>query len=967
MPRHLSAVHNPAATPENNSANNDLAILLLQESGEPFAVVHAEQKHILWHNHAFRHIFWVPDAEGHCPELIQLIDSHERIASMFQTIRERSALPREIIRVSVSHGAWQGEISVLAVRWDGQNAVAMVFKSTIKVAGNEDKLAAAEKQENVLKLHNQALIELNKHPALAEGDVPEFAKVVARTASRVLGSVRCGVWRLNQHAGALQNLAMYTNATDSFSVEEDFDLQPYPEYVQLVKTLRNINIPDTETDTVLPGMAASYGLGGIRALLDCPIRVGGEIFGVICTEHAGLPRYWTTEEQLFGATIADFVATAIEASRRADSQRQMATLVANLPGMAFRCINNAPHYTMTYVSVGIKDLTGYEPEDLINNKNITFFDLVHPDDREMLMQANESTLYVGQPLEATYRWVHRDGSIHWIWERSRVVEVSPDDPNFSISEGFCTDITEKRRLEAAEEANRAKSEFLANMSHEIRTPMNGIIGLTNLLAKTDMTNLQTQYVQTIRQSAKSLISIINDILDFSKIEAKKMIFERRPFDPRDVFEDACESAALVSHSKGLRIALIYDNAVSPVVYGDDGRLRQIVLNLANNAVKFTSEGEITIRVTRDKSDDKHCKIRCAVIDTGIGIKKEAQDSLFLPFSQADGSTTRRFGGTGLGLSICKKLVEMMDGGITMNSEEGRGTTFEFTVTLETDEAAEAAGKENLLPDLSAVRILVFELHPTTRQAWRQILQETGAVIDEAATPEEMIDKIKTMQRHKTPYDLVFTDCEYPGFPPDGMKPAFAGLSVKTIAVLALGSPLDPASLSIPGQSGFLTKPVKRRRLLNEVMSALGMAAELEEALKSGFIMPPLLPQRILLVEDVKINVLVAAGMIQAMGHQLDVAENGLAALDKMRDGDYDIVLMDCQMPEMDGYQCTAEIRSGRAGVLNPSVPIIAMTAHAMSGDREKCLESGMDDYVSKPIDAELLAKAIQKWGRHTPR
>jgi len=943
-----------------------LTTLLLQESSEPFAVVCADSLCLLWYNHAFRSVLWTPDPNGRCSELEEFIAKHERIISVVERTRKSSTLPREISRTHTEIDTWQwyGEVSAVAVLWETKRAVALTFKGQIQ---KEAKIEAMEKQEKILKLHNQALVDLNKNPALETGDVHEFAKAVSKTTSRVLGTVRCGIWEFNETIGALQNIVMYTAATDSFSIEEDFDVSEYHDYVRLLHSQRNIAILDTENDTILPGIAADYSLGGIRSLLDCPIRVSGTLFGVICIEHAGMPRHWTPDEQLFGASVADFMAIVIETSRRRESQRQMETLVANLPGMAFRCTNNAPDYTMTYVSVGIKELTGYEPEDLINNKNITFFDLVHPDDRAPLMQANKETLYLGQPLETTFRWVHKDGSVRWMWERSRVVAIDPDNPNFSVSEGFVTDITEKRRLEAAEEASRAKGEFLANMSHEIRTPMNGIIGLTGLLAKTPLSDLQTQYVKSIRQSADSLIAIINDILDFSKIEAQKIALENRPFRPREVFENACDSVAFIAHSKGLRLALVYDNTIPETLFGDGGRLRQIFLNLISNAVKFTNEGEIIAHVSLEYADNTHCKIRCRVMDTGIGIKKEAQKLLFQPFSQVDGSTTRKFGGTGLGLSISKKLVEIMNGDIHFISEkDGSGSTFEFTVTV----GRSVPHRDDFIPpNLARYRFLLFDLHPATRQAWRLCLTDTNAHIDEAATPSEMIEKITEQQTKGTPYDVVLLDCEYPGFSPSTISRQLQGLSPDgIIAVVALGSSVDPSTLELPGRVGFLTKPVKRVRLLQEAMQALGLEGPevgSSSAHQISSIIQSTTKLRILLVEDVKINVMVAVGHIHTMGHEVDTAENGLIALDKLRDNDYDLILMDCQMPEMDGYQCTAVIRSGVADVRNPNIPIVAMTAHAMSGDREKCLDVGMDDYISKPIDPKLLAKVIRRWEQKT--
>ncbi len=949
---------------QNLLADTSLATLLIQEFAEPFAVVDVGTFRILWHNHTFRDVLWVPDEGGQCKPLETLILGHERLHSLLNLARTSRDIPREIMHLQYDLDIWKGEISAVVIPWGESRGLSLVFKGTV---GAEAKIEAMERQETILKLHNEALVSLNKHPALAEGNLPEAAKAIARAASRALGSVRCGVWRLGEDSN-LHNVTMYTMATDSHTVEEDFESSVYPVYIKLLHTERNIVIPDTETDTILAGMAAEYSLGGIRSLLDCPIRVGGELFGCVCIEHAGLPRHWTLEEQLFGSSIADFVAMAIEASRRKESQRRMETLVANLPGMAFRCLNNAPDYTMEYVSVGIKDITGYEPEDLINNKNITFFDLVHPDDRAPLMEANAETLYVGQPLETMFRWVHKDGSIRWVWERSRVVEVDPDNPNFSISEGFVTDITERRRLEAAEVASRAKGEFLANMSHEIRTPMNGVIGLADLLSKTQLTDLQSQYVDTIRQSANSLISVINDILDFSKIEAGKMNMEHAPFDPRAVFEDACESLSFLAFKKGVRLALIYDSNIPARLLGDGGRLRQVVLNLLSNGVKFTSEGEVILRVVRDNAEKRHCRLRVQVQDTGIGIPKEQLKTLFEPFSQLDNSSTRRFGGTGLGLSISKKLVELMAGEIGSKSELGLGSTFEFTVLLEMPEE-----KLREYVDLSNFALLLFDAHPATRTAMRCALEKSGIRIDEAETPEELFDRIQSRKATGKPYDLAVIDCEYPGCSGEELARRIAAdtswKGVRTIASFSLGAAIDSPTTELPEKVGFLTKPIRQQVLYRVVASALGFELDDQDKPKSGILTPPpkeIGPQRILLVEDVKVNIIVARGMLTAKGHEVDTAENGVQALEALRKNDYDLVLMDCQMPEMDGYQCSKAIRSGESGVRDPNIPIIAMTAHAMSGDREKCLEAGMSDYISKPIDNVLLLETIDRWGTDRP-
>ncbi|MGL4942966.1 MAG: response regulator [Thermoguttaceae bacterium] len=539
----------------------------------------------------------------------------------------------------------------------------------------------------------------------------------------------------------------------------------------------------------------------------------------------------------------------------------------------------------------------------------------------------------------------------------------------------------------ARKAEVAKSEFMANMSHEIRTPMNGVIGLTNLLEKTPLTDLQRQYVRSIEQSGNSLLTVINDILDFSKIEAGMLQLASTSFSVRKVLEGVCESTSLLVYDKGLKLSLFVANDIPPMLVGDNGRLRQILMNLVGNAVKFTQDGEIILRVTRlqpsenfslphhinyEKTWDpaaiyigERCRLAVSVSDTGIGIPKDAVKTLFEPFVQLDSSSTRKHGGTGLGLSICKSLVHLMNGEIHVESELGRGSTFWFTCDLGVSDQQTF----DVVPVCSNRSLLIFDVNPTLRQSLRLLLAETKIEIDEAGSPEELLKKVDARERSGRPYDVVIMDYEYPGLIiaelVEKVKKTSSYAKTEYIATFSVGSKFDPASIELPGKINYLTKPISKKRLLDAFhISFMETAGHAETQSSGGYDdtkeVAAIPPMKILLVEDVKINIMVATALLHSQGHSVDTAENGLLAIDKLKQNDYDAILMDCQMPEMDGYQCTAAIRSGDSGVRNPKIRIVAMTAHAMTGDREKCLEAGMDDYVSKPIDPKQLTAALQR-------
>ncbi len=553
--------------------------------------------------------------------------------------------------------------------------------------------------------------------------------------------------------------------------------------------------------------------------------------------------------------------------------------------------------------------------------------------------------------------------MRWIWERSRVVETDPENPAFSIVEGFFSDITDRRRLQDAESSSKAKSEFLANMSHEIRTPMNGVIGLTSLILNTPLTPVQRKYAETIKHSADALLQVIDDILDFSKIDADKITLEAIDFSPRKILEESAEMVVLRAHEKGLEVSLLVDQDVPDWLKGDPGRIRQVLVNLLSNAIKFTFEGEVIIRCRYLPPDerDERPGLRVEVSDTGIGIDPERLPELFHPFSQADSSTTRKYGGTGLGLSISKKLVELMNGYVEASSEPGRGSIFSFVIRLAPGDSAADSPE----PDFSGTRIIVFDPHAATRQGLRLSLEKWGAFVLEAASLQEA--RTAASEAEDPARVLVLANHEASDLSAARLADVLSeALRFKGKVALLSGMATAIAQEDVLEQQkvlGILAKPVKEESLL-QVMQAAFSGARMERAEVSRVAFgAPAHKLNILLVEDVEINQMVAVELLGGMGHSVDVADNGRIAVEALTERDYDLVLMDCQMPEMDGYTATRTIRSPDSAMRDHSIPIIAMTAHAMSGDRNKCFASGMDDYISKPVQVGDLEAILDKWAK----
>ncbi|ULA61426.1 MAG: Histidine kinase [Nitrospira sp.] len=689
---------------------------------------------------------------------------------------------------------------------------------------------------------------------------------------------------------------------------------------------------------------------------------------------------------------------------------QLETILASATKVSIIAINTEG--MMTTFNPGAKDMLGYSADEMIGQQMLIALHLPEEIDK----YARDMSQFYDVPLrglealtwqarlggfdEQEWTYCHKDG--HRLTVLVTITALKNNDGAVTGFLAIGKDITQRKEAEAALteaarelarknaelaeardaalEAAKLKADFLATMSHEIRTPMNAIIGMTGLLLDTALTEEQHDFADTVRRSSDALLTIVNDILDFSKIEAGKLHFEQVAFDLRLAVEDTIELMAEQAQSKGLELIALVDAAVPAGVLGDPGRLRQILVNLVSNAIKFTPTGEVFVHVSRETGESPN-HLRFAITDTGIGISDEAQKKLFQAFVQADSSTTRRFGGTGLGLAICQRLVQQMQGRIGIESRPGEGSTFWFTVQL--PEAVLSSAPSTLSWDrLSGRRILHVDPNNMSRKVLQQDLTSKGLQCSGARNAGEAVDLAQAAAAAQKPFDFALIELHLPD--KDGFETATllkhnpATSAIRVVILTTVGRRGDGGTARALGISAYLTKPLRHTQLLECFCQLLDVAQTDAAPDTASTGAPPLVTRhtlsqaptaattRLLLAEDNPVNQKVACKMLEKLGYRVDIASNGqeaVAAHERMR---YPLIFMDCQMPEVDGFEATALIRKmeGRSA----HTPIVAMTANAMQGDRERCLEAGMDDYVAKPVRPKDLQTVLDTWlGNHAEK
>lgn len=701
---------------------------------------------------------------------------------------------------------------------------------------------------------------------------------------------------------------------------------------------------------------------GMAAVTYVPMATQINLSHSVKISEVGIAAIVTVTLMVLGLTILTslvdrrFSAQSLQLSRSEERYRQLVESAQVI--LWQRSVENA---SFTFINKEAETALGYSVEEWLRDPDF-LLNHVHTEDRALVASVCEASVQNSGTRPIEHRILGKDGRTIWMRTSVRVVESEEKKTELV---GVMTDITERKQAqESAEAASRAKSGFLASMSHEIRTPMNGVIGMTELVLDTELTFEQRDCLLTVKASAESLLAIINDILDFSKIEAGKLELDPLPFPLHDCIEETMKSLSLAAHEKSLELLCHIHPAVPPYIIGDPVRLRQILTNLVGNAIKFTRHGQVELEAFLLNQSNAQLELLFTVRDTGIGIEAGKQHLIFEAFSQADSSTTRRFGGTGLGLTISSRLVDAMGGKITVESVPGHGSEFKFTILAEVSAALPILPADEV--SLEGISVLIVDDNLTNRRILTEIVGMWRMNPKQAASAEEALTLLRHASRIGKIFDLVVTDVQMPEM--DGfelVKQIKRAPSLAESVILMITSGENRGDLQRCrelGVSTYLLKPVRRAELRMAITRAIqtqnsvpDLSGEMSPSNPANKYHPVQL--HILLAEDNSVNQRLAARILQKAGHRVTTVNDGQAAIAALQSTTFDVILMDVQMPEMDGFETTKAIRKQELGT-GTRVPIIAMTAHAMSGDRDRCLAAGMDDYISKPIRANDLLKLM---------
>jgi PAS domain S-box-containing protein len=809
-------------------------------------------------------------------------------------------------------------------------------------------MSTPEQADAIRRLHAQTVTAR----ALAESaSLAEAAPRILRVLGEILNCDHGAVWTVDLAGTSIRCLETWHRAS---IVVSEFDAATRGAVFRrgvglpgrVWESARPAWIADVTQDSNFPRarVAAREGLHGAMGF---PIVLGDSVFGMLEFFSRTIREPDQGLLEMLGA-IGSQIGQFVERKR---TEGELGTLfrmsrdmlcVAGFDGY-FRRLNPAWEETL-----------GYTLEELMSRPYVEF---VHPDDRSATAAEAQSGTTGHSTLAFENRYRCKDGSYRWLaWTATPHLEQE-------LSYAVARDVTEQKRAErelllareTAEAANRAKSDFLANVSHEIRTPMNAVIGMAELLLDTPLRSVQREYLIALKDSAESLLGLIGDLLDFARIEAGRLELSAAAFELRDLLGDTLRTLGVRAHQKGLELASRIAPDVPALVVGDAARLRQVIVNLVGNAIKFTASGEVLLEVETGARDADSAEVRFAVSDTGIGIAPEKQSLIFEAFAQADGSTTRVYGGTGLGLSIASRIVETMGGRLEVASAPGRGSRFHFAVRFGTLQAPVQAP---LAARLRGLRVLVVDDNETNRRILGETLAHWRMRPTLAAGSVEALEALRKAAARGRPFPLALVDANMPeldGFALVEKLRRGRGLAQTRVLMLTSGPrPGDERRARSLGVASYLIKPVKQSDLLDRILDALREPKDLAPArARAGRGTGRRL--RVLVAEDNVVNQRVAAGMLERAGHRAVVVENGRAALVALERETFDLVLMDVQMPELDGFEATAAIRE-REQASGRHLPIVALTAHAMKGDAERCLAAGMDGYLAKPLQpAELVA------------